>query len=123
MAREPIIHLANTDMNRKPTAQEIEHARQNSFLEFTLCPGDVLYIPRGTMHHAITVEYSQLKRKWREWDECPSYPESMGNMAGVLKLPSLHMTFALAGGTTVESLLHISLPCSKMRISARRILL
>ena len=105
MAREPIINLANTDMNRKPTVQEVEHARQNSFLEFTLCPGDVLYIPRGYMHHATTVEYSHLKRKWRDWDECPSYPDSQS----VLKLPSLHMTFALAGGNTVESLLHISL--------------
>ena len=71
VASEPTMYLTTRDNRRKPTKDEIRHyAQDNQFLKFTMCPGDVLYIPRGHLHNASTVEFDNLNRKWKDWDDC-----------------------------------------------------
>ena len=47
VAREPSVYLSGKDQKRKPTRKEVEELQHYS--EFTLCPGDILYIPRGQL--------------------------------------------------------------------------
>lgn len=78
-----------------------------------MCPGDVLYIPRGHMHNASTVVFDRLKRKWKDWDNCPTYPEGLVSadpLAGRIdKTPSMHLTLGITSDLTVEALLHFAM--------------
>eukprot|EP00571_Detonula_confervacea_P017784 CAMPEP_0172297080 /NCGR_PEP_ID=MMETSP1058-20130122/235_1 /TAXON_ID=83371 /ORGANISM="Detonula confervacea, Strain CCMP 353" /LENGTH=507 /DNA_ID=CAMNT_0013006187 /DNA_START=131 /DNA_END=1654 /DNA_ORIENTATION=- len=117
VAREPSVYLSSKDQKRKPTKMELEQLQRYS--EFTLCPGDVLYIPRGHIHNASTVIFD--KRENESGDEsnlelnsCPTYPKdfaSAEHLANRLDGPSLHLTFGLlqSNEATVESLLHHAL--------------
>jgi len=92
------------DQKRKPTVEEIKHYGDAKFSEFTLCPGDAIYIPRGHIHNASTVLLDD-----NEVDHCPSsYPSE--EMAKLLNVngPSLHLTFGIEQSCEgkVESLLH-----------------
>mmetsp|Transcript_47001 Transcript_47001/g.98577 ORF Transcript_47001/g.98577 Transcript_47001/m.98577 type:complete len:544 (+) Transcript_47001:81-1712(+) len=113
VAREPNVYLSHKDKKRKPSIEEVEYyARDNHFLEFSLCPGDVLYIPRGHMHNASTIAFNQQKRKWADWDDCPSNSKDLSEMHSLpmsLNAPSLHLTFGLDPTFTVEALLHHAL--------------
>mmetsp|Transcript_7211 Transcript_7211/g.11179 ORF Transcript_7211/g.11179 Transcript_7211/m.11179 type:complete len:568 (-) Transcript_7211:1466-3169(-) len=104
VANEPIVYLSNKDQKRKPTVEEIQHYGDARFSEFTLCPGDAIYIPRGHIHNASTVLLDD-----DELDHCPSsYPSE--EMAKLLNVngPSLHLTFGIEQSCEgkVESLLH-----------------
>ncbi len=112
VANEPIVYLSNKDQKRKPTVEEIKHYVQSParFSEFTLCPGDALYIPRGHIHNASTVLFDDIAND--DDSHCPaSYPSA--EMAKLLSWhgPSLHLTFGLeqACEGTLESLLHHAL--------------
>ncbi len=128
VAREPSIYLSNKDQKRKPTMVELEALRRYS--DITLCPGDVLYIPRGHIHNASTIVFDNLssesssndgesgvmmrRRRRLDLDNCPSYPKGVPlatQLADRLDGPSLHLTFGLlqSTGSTVESLLHHAL--------------
>jgi len=113
VAREPNIYLAGRSNNVQPTQAEVEYyTDKNQYLEFTLCPGDVLYLPRGHMHNASTVDASQIKRKWVDFDVCPDYPSDLHEAAPLQKVaqePSMHVTFSLESDTTVEGLMHYAL--------------
>ena len=106
VASEPTMYLTTRDNRRKPTKDEIRHyAHDNQFLEFTMCPGDVLYIPRGHLHNASTVEFDNLNRKWKDWDDCPDYPANLPEAAPLIKAlhePSMHLTFSLISDDTLE---------------------
>ena len=89
-----------------------------TYSDFTLCPGDVLYIPRGNIHNASTVLFDNLPQTNDQdkidLDNCPSYPK--GSVSGellssLLNGPSLHLTFGLlqSNDATVETLLHRAL--------------
>ncbi|KAL7540884.1 hypothetical protein ACHAXR_010456 [Thalassiosira sp. AJA248-18] len=116
VAREPTIYLSNKDQKRKPTKEELKDLHRYS--EFTLCPGDVLYIPRGHIHNASTVIFDNLESESSDGginlDSCPSYPEGFESaelLSNRLDGPSLHLTFGLLQGNdaTIESLLHHAL--------------
>ena len=117
VANEPSIYLSSKDQKRKPTGVELEAT--NRFSDFTLCPGDVLYIPRGHIHNASTVLFDNLSESKSKdndsggdihLDNCPSYP-SNDVLANRLEGPSLHLTFGLlvSNDSTVETLLHYAL--------------
>jgi len=83
VASEPSIYLSSKDQKRKPTGVELEAT--NRYSDFTLCPGDVLYIPRGHIHNASTVLFDNLSESTRKdndrggeisLDNCPSYPNN-----------------------------------------------
>ena len=110
VAKHPTIYLSNKDQKRKPTKEEITRLMSNhrSYAEFTLCPGDSLYIPRGFIHNASTVDFDQLNNE--PMNDC-SYPEgliSSQSLIDRLSGPSLHLTFGLEQGCegTIEALLH-----------------
>ena len=117
VASEPSIYLSSKDQKRKPTGVELEQT--NRYSDLTLCPGDVLYIPRGHIHNASTVLFDNLSESTRNdndsggainLDNCPSYPNNdvlPNRLAG----PSLHLTFGLlvSNESTVETLLHYAL--------------
>ncbi len=113
VANEPTVYLSNRDQKRKPTIEEIKHYVQSParYSEFTLCPGDVLYIPRGHIHNASTVLVDDDASN-EPLNSCPaSYPS-----AEIQKLlnwngPSLHLTFGVEQSCegTLESLLHHAL--------------
>ncbi|KAL7552946.1 hypothetical protein ACHAWF_016182 [Thalassiosira exigua] len=119
VAREPIVYLAGKDQKRKPTPAELIDLRR--YDEFTLCPGDVVYIPRGFVHNASTILFDELEESegdgggrsggGRNLDRCPDYPPSARHLADRLNGPSLHITFGLlqSHDATVEALLHHAL--------------
>ena len=113
VANEPTVYLSNKDQKRKPTVQEIQHYVQSGRSEFTLCPGDVLYIPRGHIHNASTVlNDNEALGNSEPLDNCPSsYPTE--EMATLLNWngPSLHLTFGIEQSCegTLEALLHHAL--------------
>mmetsp|Transcript_14101 Transcript_14101/g.29648 ORF Transcript_14101/g.29648 Transcript_14101/m.29648 type:complete len:736 (-) Transcript_14101:124-2331(-) len=130
IAREPTIYLSNKDQKRKPTQEEVQHNIHSAkYRDVTLCPGDVLYIPRGFIHNASTVDFDDFEAGSNggveKWDVCPAYPSeshsnSDGNereimmrqlLAGRLHGPSLHVTFGIEQSCegTIESLLHHAL--------------
>lgn len=77
VAKNPTIYLSTEELKRKPTMEEVSEPYYPTFL---LEPGDALYIPRGFLHNASTVELN---------DE-----------------PSLHLTFGLEPHTScVEDLM------------------
>ena len=112
VASEPSIYLSNKDQKYKPTGAELKDVQRYS--EFTLCPGDVLYIPRGHIHNASTVLFDNLLESEDgttiDLDNCPSYPNDDAS-SDRLDGPSLHLTFGLrvSNEATVESLLHYAL--------------
>jgi hypothetical protein len=53
------IYLSNMDQKRKPTMVELEALRRYS--DITLCPGDVLYIPRGHIHNAPAIVFDNRR--------------------------------------------------------------
>ena len=112
VAREPNIYLAGKSVRRQPTPDEVKHfSESNRFLDFTLCPGDVLYIPRGHMHNASTIDFPNLQRKWNH-DTCPDYPnhlEEAAPLASALNEPSMHLTFSINSEESVENLIHYAL--------------
>ena len=106
VAREPSIYLSNKDQKRKPTLEELKRVQR--YDDFTLCPGDILYIPRGYLHNASTIDFEHLQESNSDLDSCPVYPN------GVLDRrvgPSLHLTFGLleSNDATIETLLHYAL--------------
>mmetsp|Transcript_11307 Transcript_11307/g.20082 ORF Transcript_11307/g.20082 Transcript_11307/m.20082 type:complete len:370 (-) Transcript_11307:185-1294(-) len=117
VAREPSVYLSGKDQKRKPTRKEVEELQHYS--EFTLCPGDILYIPRGHIHNASTVVFDKFENEGVEsglidLDSCPSYPKDLASaelLSKRLDGPSLHVTFGLlqASEGTIESLLHHAL--------------
>lgn len=118
IAKEPTIYLSNKDQKHKPSKDEARYfAHEGQYAEFTLCPGDVLYIPRGFIHNASTVDFEQMRQasNYNElWDGCPKYPtasEEAQRLAQRLVGPSLHVTFGLEHSCegTIEALLHHSL--------------
>ena len=63
------------------------------------------------MHNASTVDASQIKRKWIDWDVC-DYPSDLVEAAPLKRVvhePSMHVTFSLESDTTVEGLMHYAL--------------
>lgn len=116
VAREPSVYLSGKDQKQKPSKKHVQSLRHYS--EFTLCPGDVLYIPRGHIHNASTVVFDDYEQTdWEgggaDLDRCPSYPkdEASAALSDRLDGPSLHATFGLHQGSegTIESLLHHAL--------------
>ena len=119
VAREPSIYLSNKDQKRKPSNAELEKIRRYS--DFTLCPGDILYIPRGYVHNASTIEFDKLPGNGSnggggrlDLNDCPSYPKeapSAEHLAAHMDGPSLHITFGLlqSNDATIETLLHFAL--------------
>ena len=114
VANEATVYLSNKDQKRKPTIEEIQHYVQSParFSEFTLCPGDALYIPRGHIHNASTVLINNdASTNNGPLDNCPSSPTA--EMATLLNWngPSLHLTFGVEQSCegTLESLLHHAL--------------
>ena len=106
VAREASIYLSSKDQKRKPTLKELKHVQR--YDDFTLCPGDVLYIPRGNIHNASTIDFEHLQESNSDLDSCPSYPnETLDRRVG----PSLHLTFGLleSNDATIETLLHYAL--------------
>ena len=111
VAREASIYLSNKDQKRKPTLEELKRVQR--YDDFTLCPGDILYIPRGYLHNASTIDFEHLQESDEvkgqiDLDSCPLYPN------GVLDRrvgPSLHLTFGLleSNDATIETLLHYAL--------------
>ena len=107
VAREPNIYLAGKSVRRHPTPDEVKHySETNRFLDFTLCPGDVLYIPRGHMHNASTIDFPNLQRKWVDYDTCPNYAAPL---LSALNEPSMHLTFSINSEESVENLIHYAL--------------
>lgn len=123
VASEPAIYLSEKDRKFKPTNKQASSFQR--YDTFTLCPGDVLYIPRGHIHNASTVLFDDLFGQEDEkngdasevaldLDRCPDYPKD-NPLAQVLQSrvigPSLHLTFGVGLGCekTVESLLHHAL--------------
>ena len=84
----------------------------NPYSDFTLCPGDVLYIPRGNIHNASTVLFDNLPQTNDQdkidLDNCPQGSVSGELLSSLLNGPSLHLTFGLlqSNDATVETLLH-----------------
>lgn len=84
-----------------------------------MCPGDVLYIPRGHIHNASTMIFDNMENEDGEQNgvdlnKCPSYPKDLAaaaHLANRLNGPSLHLTFGLlqSNDATVETLLHHAL--------------
>ena len=75
-----------------------------------MCPGDILYIPRGYMHNASTVDFDDLNDdpyNVCDYQNVPSSESLMSRVGG----PSLHLTFGLEHACmgTVEALLHHAL--------------
>lgn len=111
VANEPTVYLSHKDRKRKPTKEELVYYVQSParFSEFTLCPGDALYIPRGHIHNASTVLFDDLASNG-PLDHCPA---SNAEMAKLLSWhgPSLHLTFGVEQGCegSLESLLHHAL--------------
>jgi len=110
VARESSIYLSSKDQKRKPTLEELKHVQR--YDDFTLCPGDILYIPRGSIHNASTIDFDHLQENNNEGridlDSCPPYPnEALDRRVG----PSLHLTFGLleSNDATIETLLHYAL--------------
>ena len=113
VAREPNIYLAGKSVRHRPTPDEVKHfSESNRFIDFTLCPGDVLYIPRGHMHNASTIDFPNLQRKWSDYDTCPDYPSHLEEAAPLLSAlnePSMHLTFSINSEESVENLIHYAL--------------
>ncbi|KAL7468692.1 hypothetical protein ACHAXS_008916 [Conticribra weissflogii] len=130
IACEPTIYLSNKDQKRKPTQDELQHYIHSAkYRDVTLCPGDVLYIPRGFIHNASTVDFDEFESGnyggVGKWDVCPTYSlESQKNIDGDereilmrqylakrLNGPSLHVTFGIEQSCegTIESLIHHAL--------------
>lgn len=130
IARKPTIYLSNKDQKRKPTQEEVQHYIHSAkYRDVTLCPGDVLYIPRGFIHNASTADFDDFEAGSNagveKWDVCPDYSlESHSNsnvsereimmlqlLARRLHGPSLHVTFGIEQSCegTIESLLHHAL--------------
>jgi len=107
------VELTSESLRRHPTPDEVRHFSENNrFLDFTLCPGDVLYIPRGHMHNASTVDFPNLRRSWVDYDTCPDYPshlEEAAPLASALDEPSMHLTFSINSEESVENLIHYAL--------------
>lgn len=114
VANEPIVYLSNRDQKRKPTIEEIKHYVQSParFSEFTLCPGDALYIPRGHIHNASTVLVDGVASN-EPLNNCPaSFPSAeMQKLLNWNGQNSLHLTFGFEQSCegTLESLLHHAL--------------
>jgi hypothetical protein len=110
VAKHPTIYLSNQDQKRKPSKHEAEFyfSKDGHFQEFTLCPGDVLYIPRGFIHNASTVDFDELEDD--PYDKCdhPSDLVLSRHLMDLVGGPSLHLTFGLEQGCegTMEALLH-----------------
>ena len=113
VAREPNIYLAGKSVRHSPTPDEVRHFSENNrFLDFTLCPGDVLYIPRGHIHNASTIDFPNLQRKWTDYDNCPHYPSDLEEATPLLSAldePSMHLTFSINSEESVENLIHYAL--------------
>jgi len=113
VAREPNIYLAGKSVRHSPTPDEVRHFSENNrFLDFTLCPGDVLYIPRGNIHNASTIDFPNLQRQWKDYDMCPDYPSHLEEAAPLLSAldePSMHLTFSINSEESVENLIHYAL--------------
>ena len=112
VAKQPTMYLSNQDQKRKPTKSEVTHylSERGRFKEFTMCPGDILYIPRGYIHNASTIDFDELNVDVYNVCEYPknaSYESLVGRIDG----PSLHLTFGLEHSCTgtVEALLHHAL--------------
>ena len=110
VSREASIYLSSKDQKRKPTLKELKNVQR--YDDFTLCPGDILYIPRGHLHNASTIDFDHLQENNNEGridlDSCPPYPnEALDRRVG----PSLHLTFGLleSNDATIETLLHYAL--------------
>jgi len=106
VAREASIYLSSKDQKRKPTLKELKHVQR--YDDFTLCPGDILYIPRGSIHNASTIDFDHLQESNSDLDSCPPYPnDALDRRVG----PSLHLTFGLleSNDATIETLLHYAL--------------
>mmetsp|Transcript_1674 Transcript_1674/g.2320 ORF Transcript_1674/g.2320 Transcript_1674/m.2320 type:complete len:573 (+) Transcript_1674:123-1841(+) len=114
VANEPTIYLSNRDQKRKPTIEEIKHYVQSParFSEFTLCPGDALYVPRGHIHNASTVLVDGDASN-EPLNKCPaSYPSAeIQQLLNWKGQSSLHLTFGFEQSCegTLESLLHHAL--------------
>jgi hypothetical protein len=78
---EAMINLVPPDQKKKPTSKDL---LKNTFRNVILRPGDALYIPRGYLHNATSLEDGDA---------------------------SLHLTFGINYGSegTIESLLHHAL--------------
>jgi len=107
------LELTSDSLRRHPTPDEVKHFSENNrFLDFTLCPGDVLYIPRGHLHNASTIDFPNLRRSWIDYDTCPDYPshlEEATPLANALNEPSMHLTFSINSEESVENLIHHAL--------------
>eukprot|EP00804_Cyclotella_cryptica_P005941 CCRYP_000207-RB/>CCRYP_000207-RB protein AED:0.33 eAED:0.33 QI:1051/1/1/1/1/1/2/171/318 len=119
VAKEPTIYLSNRDQKRKPSKEEAAYFASDDghYLDFTLCPGDVLYIPRGFLHNASTIDFEEFEGTNGyddAWDGCPVYAmdSAVGqSLASRVHGPSLHLTFGIEQGCdgTMEALLHHAL--------------
>ena len=52
VARNPTVYLSTESLKRKPTPKELMSLKR--YDDVLLNPGDILYIPRGTIHNAST---------------------------------------------------------------------
>ena len=105
VARNPSIFLSNKDQKRQPNSRELKNLHR--YEEFTLCPGDALYIPRGHIHNASTVDFAALSG-YGALREC-----STDFFPGRLSGPSLHLTFGIITNRgNVEALLHHAIDAS-----------
>ena len=79
VASQPQITYSTKDQKHKPTKDEMANYVKARYIEFTLHPGDVLYIPRGFIHNASSTTTT-----------------------------SLHLTFGIEHGcqSTLEALMH-----------------
>lgn len=105
VARNPSIYLSMRDQKRQPKSHELNNLHR--YEEFTLCPGDALYIPRGHIHNASTVNFAALSGSGA-LRECSkdSFPERLSG-------PSLHLTFGIMTNRgSVEALLHYAIDAS-----------
>lgn len=109
MAKQPTIYLSNQDQKRKPSKEEVQFyfSVDGHYTEFTMCPGDVLYIPPGFIHNASTVDFEKLDGPWDGCHIHPTDETAISRIGG----PSLHLTFGLEQSCTgtVEALLHHAL--------------
>ena len=97
--------LSTRDMKYKPTLDELSQYQRHRYDEFMLHPGDVLYIPRGFIHNASTIESSATLMSGVDHEGAVDGDDSLPAPGNA---PSLHLTFGIEHGcqTTVEALLH-----------------
>jgi hypothetical protein len=120
VATAPLIEHATADLKRRPTAREISQTFYNqTYRDFLLQPGDVLYIPRGFLHNASTVSedfvtnhmaMAQVSSEADGGGRSQLLPSA--NDARLLaQQGSMHLTFGVEHlcDTTLEALLHIAI--------------